>query len=309
MKHLLINILIAIQLTGYSAGKVWAEQNEPVSNIQTKNTSQTDTISANRLFQEKSTSSFEIIPGNKNMGFEYKTIDISYKHAFLLLPGQDSFNNYFARYTITTNTCTACEGQERNIKVLLRPFEDPEKTALTIDQNCDQLDLYFHNYQTIKYGCCGAENELEIFDYNNQSIIQADNQIIIGYAPNSEIKLYIGSQQAINDSLDISTLMISYNSTEKYIIRIKSKIELESHCSPFSPDIEIYEKGENILSETRNEYPLWSLNGINNKAQINDLVIRLKFDCDETVSNHIIDIPIIQGKPFGKENKEQDIYL
>lgn len=309
MKHLLINILITIQLIGYSAGKVWAEQNEPVPNIQTKNTSQTDTISANQLFQEKGTSSFEIVPGNENMGFEYKTIDVSYKHAFILLPGQDNFKDYFARYTITTNTCTACEGQERNIKVLLRPFEDPEKTALTIDRNCDQLDLYFHNYQTTKYGCCGAENELEIFDYNNQSIIQADNQIIIGYAPNSEIKLYIGSQQAFNDSLRISTLMISYNSTEKYIIRIKSDIELESHCSPFSPDIEIYEKGKNILSETRNEYPLWSLNGIKNKALINDLVIRLKFNCDETVSNHTIDIPIIQGKPFGKENKEQDIYL
>lgn len=309
MKHLLINILITTQLIGYNAGKIWADQNHTASGLQTKSILETKSILHNRHFQDKDTSSFEILSGNKDSGFEYKTIDVSYKHAYLMLPGQNDLNDYFAKYITTTNTCTACEGQERNIKVSLRPFDEPENTALTIDKDCDKLDLFTYNYHTTKYGCCGAENELEIFDYNHQSIIRADNQIINCYAPNSKIKLYIGTKQTMNDSSYVSTLTISYNSAEKYIIRIKSDKISESYCSPFSPDIEIYENGKNILSETRNEYPLWSLNEIKDKTQVNDLVIRLKFDCDETVNNHTIDIPIIQGKPFGKENKEQDLYL
>jgi len=58
-----------------------------------------------------------------------------------------------------------------------------------------------------------------------------------------------------------------------------------------------------------NEYQLWSLNEIKQKEQINGVVIKLTFNCDESVTNNTIEIPLTNGVPFGKDIREQTVYL
>lgn len=301
MKHNLINTLLILLLIFCNICHISGEQPESDNGpIKTKQT---------HSFQDKDSSTFEILTGDNDSNFSYKIIETTYKTAFLGLPAYDDWTHYFAKYTTTTSSCTECEGQERNIKIELRSFANPEHIVSTIEKNCDDIKLSYNTYETITYGCCGGENELEIFEYNHRSIIQADNEIVFGEIPNSKLKLYAGCRQPVNDPYCLSTLTIAYNRDDRYTIQIKSKKQADDTCSPFTPDIEILEKGKEKRLISNNKYQLWSLNGIMDKEQINGLVIKLTFNCDESITNNVIEIPLTGGKPFGSELREQIVYF
>ena len=184
-------------------------------------------------------SNFHVLSRDKNTGYDYETVEINYKVVYIIPDGHKELENYVAKYTTKTKTCTGCEGQERNIKVEIYSFDEPDKSVMKIDTNCDELTLLTNTYKTTIYGCCASENIYEIFDYKQKSIIQADNQIILGEIPNSKIKFYVGFTKALNDTLSLGSLSYSYDSNEKYTIRILTKKKSENKFLPFSPDIEI----------------------------------------------------------------------
>jgi len=221
MKHRFINMLVFLLVICFNTSNISARQYKN-DNEQIKKE-----IPSHPLFHDKGSSTFEIISGNNDTDFYYKIVETNYNTAFLGLPDSDDWIHYIAKYITTTSSCTGCEGQVRDIKVELRSFGHPENIALTIDKKCDKIELNYSNYKTITYGCCGSENELEIFDYHQRSIIKADNEIILGSIPNSRIKFYTGCKQPIDDPHCLSILTIAYNNTDQYIIRIKSEKQTE----------------------------------------------------------------------------------
>jgi len=261
-------------------------------------------------FFDKSISSFQILSGNEKTGYDYQTIEVNYNVVFIILDGRKELEHYIAKYTTTTKTCTGCEGVERNIKVEIYSFEDNSKPVMEIDKNCDKLEIFVDTYKTTIYGCCGAENNYEFFDFKHKSIIQADNQIILGRIPNSKVRFYIGFKQDFADTLNLGSLNFSYNSNEKYAVKIRTRKNLENDFLPFSPDIEILSENEkDRFSKSDNEYTLWSLNKVSSKNSINNLVVKLTFPSENETTNNVISIPIVNGKLFGKDERIQEIYI
>jgi len=264
------------------------------------------------LFFDEGMSSFRILSMDKMNGYEYETVETNYKVHYIIPDGYKQLGYYIAKYTNTTKDNLGQEGQNRNIKIELYAFENPSKLVMKIDENCDKLDLLTDTYLTTIYGCCGAEHSYEIFDYKQKSIIRGDNQIILGEVPNPRIRFYVGFKQDFVDTLNLGSLSFSYNSDEKYMIKIRTRKNLKNDFLPFSPDIEIL-SSENDRKYSESifvKYTFWSLNNkIHDKNSIDNLVIRLTFQSDKEAINNVIEIPIINGKPFGKEEKAQEIYL
>ena len=308
---ILLLVLVSVVLLGCKS-KTRTQSDE----TQLEKPSFADTINQktnNAFFFDESLSSFYVLSRDKNTGYDYETVEINYKVVFIIPDGYKELENYIAKYITRSKTCTGCEGQERNIKVELYSFDAPNRLVMKIDKNCDELTLFTSTYKTTIYGCCASENIYEIFNYKHKSIIQADNQIITGDIPNSKIKLYFGFTKDINDTLCLGSLNYSYNSDDKYTIRILTEKKLENTFLPFSPEIEILggnnDRKHSDLMSGIVRYTFWSLNKISNKNSINNLTIRLTFPYDSGTVNNVIDIPIVNGKLFGKDERIQEIYI
>ena len=119
------------------------------------------------------------------------------------------------------------KGKERNIRIKIKAFNNPSKTIIEINKNCDDIDLQTKLYKTIKYGCCGHVNHYEIFNYENKQIIEGDDKIVVGSIPDSDLKIYVGFTQETNDSTVLGTLYYTTYNTRKnpdrFAIKIKSK--------------------------------------------------------------------------------------
>lgn len=261
-------------------------------------------------FFDKSITSLQVLSGNEKTGYDYQTVEVNYNIVFIILYGHKNLEHYIAKYTTTTKTCTGCEGVERSIKVEIYSFKDNSKPVLEIDKNCDKLEILTNTYKTTIYGCCGAEASYEIFDFKHQSIIQADNQIISGGIPNSKIRFYTGFKQDFVDTLNLGSLHFSYNSDDRYTVKIRTRKNWKNDFLPYSPNIEILSEDEkDRFSKSNNEYTFWSLNKISNKNSINNLVVRLTFLNENEKINNVIDIPIMNGQPFGKDEQMQEIFI
>jgi hypothetical protein len=316
-----INDLIPVNPTGQTVNTVMELQPEdslvvPVSQKK-----------KNNLYSDKSTSTFEIFKndttGGTIGGYFYKAVEVNYKIVYIRPEGYKYNEKFIAKYTTTTEKFTEVDDQKRNIKVDIQSFEQPSTFTVKIDKNCDKIELLKDVYKTEVFPCCAIESKYEIFDYKNKSIIQADRQIITGVIPppadyyyNSQrrdydIKFYVGFKKyrdvmkGKSDAAFIGSLNYSYSSTEKYSIKIRSKNEEDYDCD-FSPEIELlYDEKTGSFDDWDKEYKFWALRDISDINSINNLTVRLKFLCSDTV----IDIPIINGKPFGKEDKIQELSI
>lgn len=299
MKHLLLPIIITILLHSCT--------NKPHS--ENFSASENKTASSKNIYTNTGESSFTITSGDtSNDGYDYETVEVNYKTDYIALDGDRDFKHYFAKYTTTTKSCTACEQPERNIKVELNAFDDPKKTALTIQQDCDDLTLDAHTYKTAKYGCCGAEDHLAVYDYNNKLIIEGESEILVGDIPNSPVKIFVAYEVEQKDSTVLGTLYFCYNSSDRYAIVLKSDSLPASSCPRFVPDFSIDSRNtRDGFNPEKKEYTLWSLDAIKDKKQVNNLDLKIIYPCDYMSGNNVILIPIINGKPFGKDDRNQEI--
>ena len=299
--NLLIQALLA--LTGFTSltNSRQVVHPNPVGQI-----IKSDTVKV--IFADSAKTSFEILKGGADSGYVFRTIETNYKSAYIAPAGKENITHYFAKYTTATKTCTGCEGRKRNIGIELRDFEEPTKTVALINRDCDDITLDVNYYKTITYGCCGGEDHHEIYDYNNQLIIAGDNKILFGSIPNSGVTVFVGYKQEMADPTFLGTIYLSYNSTERYAIRIKSLPLPAEKCSPFSPEISFNSKNpRDTFNATSNESTLWSLDKINKIALVNNLTIKVVFNCETQLHLKPLNIPIINGMPFGKPSKNQEI--
>ena len=283
------------------ANSLHANSKGPISRLIKSDTSRV-------TFTDSSKTSMEIRAGATDSGYVYRTIETTYRSAYIAPRGKENIKHYFAKYITTTKTCTGCEGRKRNIKIELRAFEEPSKPVISINRDCDDIILDVNYYKTITHGCCGAEDQHEIYDYDNQMIIAGDNKILFGSIPNSRVNVLIGFKNEVADSTTLGTLYLSYRSDERYEIRIKSSPLPAEKCSPFSPEISLTSKNpRNTFNAASNEHTLWSLDKINSSALVNGISIKVAFNCETELHVKPLYIPIINGMPFGKSSKNQEI--
>jgi hypothetical protein len=268
---------------------------------------ESDKSTVDRIFHEEALSKFEILEKKEVSGYTYSTVESNYRPVPVQLVKFDE-RQYFAHLITITKRSTAMEGQDRNIKVKISAFDKPAENVVEIDRDCDDIDLLNNTYRTVKYGCCGALNHYEIFNYNNKPIIEGDGNIVTGNIPNSIMSIYSGFINESKDSTTFGTFYYSTNLSERFAIKIKGRAAVVTGCGEVMPEITFFATGRNnTFDSTRNEYTLWSFDKVENAAEISNLKIRLKMYCMGEQNMKAIEIPIMNGMPFGKNIHNQTL--
>lgn len=259
------------------------------------------------FYADSSTSSILVTKGKDNYGDQLHIIETSYKVISAHLPNQDSHSgNCLVRLQTITDKNTGVEGQDRTILFRICSLNKPNQVLLSGTHACDDIHFNWNNFQTIKYGCCGNPDHIQLYDYQDQLIIEGTDQPIVASIPN-HFDFYITYQDKnLQDSTLIGTIHLSYNSHDTYHIQLKSKRPVSEMDCPVLSTVYVSLRSGNKRDQynsNENQYDLWSQETCTLPQQLNDLSIRIHFSCDTTFP--IIDIPIQQGKPFGKSERQQ----
>ncbi|GAB3955188.1 hypothetical protein GCM10028805_42000 [Spirosoma harenae] len=253
-------------------------------------------------YEGSETASFQLLKKDSTRGWQYRTDETTYKVIYAALKGKDT-QHYLAKYQAITDGATGLEGQTRTIQFSVSPLENPEKILLTAKHDCDELTPNWQNFQTVKHGCCGSLDQVKLYDYQNRLIIEGENKLIAAEIPN-QFTFYIGFQAGGSDTTTIGTIQLSYSSSEMYHIQIKAPKPASENCGPVVPTLTIRTASKkDEYNEATNHYDLWSLEKSSTPRQITGITLRANFDCDPAIG--VVDIPIINGRPFGKEDTNQ----
>jgi hypothetical protein len=258
-----------------------------------------DSLRNIEVFFNKGTSFFSKTAENSGYTKNEITYDIVY-----ISPNETykTATTFISKNSRKTESCIGCENKIEDIKIELSSFYEPEKILHTIEKKCNNIELESNIYKTAIYGCCLLHNTYEYFDYNNKSIIKSNLNIISSNIPNSKIDFYIGyifDENPKETRVFNGTLTFAYAHSDKYLIKINSNTGhdwLNTKIDLVSNDKRDY--------KTVDGFDLWSLNGIKAKEQINDIKIVLKIN-----DKNVLEIPIIEGKPYGKSNRIQEVTI
>ena len=237
-------------------------------------------------------------------GFDFEKKEVLYDLEYLRLPVNKQLDNYLARTTIRTKSCTGCEEGDKKIKVQLYPYGELKSPILTFEEKCDKIDMEVDYYATTKYGCCGAENDVKLLDYNSNIICEGVARIVKVEVPNSDLTSFIGYNFAPSDSLLMGAVIYSFDSKTKFAIEIPESLLKFEDCTPFSPVITVVSDTNHIeykeYLDFERTFELWYLNKASDRSEV-FFDLKLEYECE--VGNVIIMIPFRDGLPFGKEDK------
>jgi len=287
------------------------------ANAQIKN-AKTDTNQI--VFSDHPRSLIQIFKeGNgENIGWCCKSTEIHYKIIFRCgNPFGKLFNDvsldetgcgyYLTKFTTTTTEHQGSENVEKKIKVEITPLYEPHHKPLVFYRECEDLFLENDYYKTVNYGCCGGDDEFSIYDFQNNLLINGDVKIVLATIPNSKIKFFTAYKSSDNDTSYLGTLFLCYNNKEKYQIKINKPQLLPSDCEYRVPELFIYSRdSRDVLRKKENEYELWSLNNSDSIKEIKDISVKLAFECNAYDKHDTLEMPIIEGRPFGNSSKNQN---
>jgi len=266
----------------------------------------------NTLFIDTGRSSIVI----NNSGDSTKCYDIkSVDYSIVQISPEGEWINYVARQSRATVTCDGQEGQKRTIQVELRPVDNPKHVAYVIQHNADEIYLEHDYYQTVTIGCCDAEPIHRVYDYAGHPIIEGNVKIITGAIPNNPMKFFIGYTPAfrdttIGDTTTIGSIILAYDPKKKYTINVLSPPLPPDLCSQYSPEIMLVPTyGRDSLELFGDEYQLWDFENIESTDEIRNISIFVEYLCEVYYPVEPLKIPITNGKPFGKDELVQNVYL
>lgn len=240
--------------------------------------------------------------------YTYRTVESNYKLVHVTLPLRSSSNEYIAKFRTETKAEVSAEGADRTIEVTLSPLSDLSEKAFSTKQECDEIRLERKHYKTIKYGCCADLNRIKLFDYHNHEIIAGLDRVINVNIPNSSLGFYMAFDDSSSDSNTLGRVTISYGSGQRYHINIMSDKPLsEFTCPRVNPELSILSQNKQNRFYDNDSYMLWSLDKLKLISGINGVSVKVSFPCDSSIKP--ITIPIVNGLPFGKDQKEQFLSL
>ncbi|MVM35401.1 hypothetical protein GO755_35600 [Spirosoma sp. HMF4905] len=254
-------------------------------------------------YADSSTSSFRFLKQDTIGGLQYRTVETTYKVVSVDMDDKE-LTHYLVKFNTITDAGTQLEGQTRTIQFALSPLENPSKTILTAKHDCDELTFDWQHYQTVKHGCCGSLDQVNYYDYQNKLLIEGDSKIVAASIPNQFTFYFAFQSEQGKDTTTIGTLNLSYSSSEAYHIKIKALHPASEDCGPVVPIVTLRStNAKDTYDEGSKQYDLWSQEHNKSPRELNGLTIRVNFDCDSKLG--IIDIPLVNGRPFGKEDKNQ----
>lgn len=259
------------------------------------------------LFVDEDISSIVI----DNSGDSTKCYDIrSVDYKIMQLAPEGEWINYVVKQSTATVTCDGQEGQKRTIKIELSPVDNPENVTYNLLHETDEIVLGHDYYQTIFYGCCDAEPVHRIYDYTGAQMLQGNVRVLIGGIPNNALKFFVGYTPSTDDTVVIGTVHLAFDPVHKYDVQILSPPLPPDMCSQYSPDLTLVPTyGRDTLEMVENEYQLWELEDIDTLDQIRNVSIRVAYFCEEYYKVSPVLIPIVKGKPFGKDSTLQRVQL
>ncbi|MFI5221537.1 MAG: hypothetical protein ACHQK8_04360 [Bacteroidia bacterium] len=259
------------------------------------------------LYTDSGRSSIQIDKLDSAGGWKYKTIETNYKIIFLK-PFHNEGEHYLAKYITVKNTSTKNETQNVSIEIELKPLSNPKAKTIFIKQHCDDLSLEHDIYYAVKHGCCGGPDVIRIFDYNNRMIVEGEDKIITANIPNSPINMYVALMHIYGKPGIWGILNISFNGENHYHILLKTEKPLIPDCDPGLPHLTVNSESpkDGFIGE-KNQYDLWSLEKIKAVDLINHISVKLRFECDENID--LIEVPIVNGMPFGLPTRQQEVVM
>lgn len=269
-----------------------------------------DTKDLSDFFADSGQSSVNI-KKHKEGGFVIQTTERSYSYIYIA-PSNDLYH-YLQKRTTTTEFTTFSEGQNRTIEVELIPIENPEQKKLRLKENCDEMIFEVNYYKTLKHGCCATPTETKIFNYKNDLIISGEDNIIRAYVANKSPDRDFWVSYSVNNGTDkklIGTICISYNPQNKYFIDLKTMNETDSLYETmwFTPDFRLASmSSKDKMVRDNTEFEIWSLEGIKSFNEINGISIKVPIYTKEIPDT--LEIPIVNGRPFGKSDRQQQVII
>jgi hypothetical protein len=194
------------------------------------------------------------------------------------------------------------------ISIDLTPLNNDKFKPFSIKYDCDDIVLNSNYYETITYGCCGGETIHTCYLYNSNKEI-CEGGVIKSYEiPSSpSIECFVGFESYPPGSKDSipQFIFIGYNNGEMYKIKI-----LSTQYFFRSMKFTTGNPGDEFMGILQTTQSIGSLCKIHSVDQINNLKISLTFmDFEHNEEEKVIEIPIINGKPFGKDEPEQTIEM
>lgn len=259
------------------------------------------------LFKNVDTASIQLFPNDSLLGNRLLINEINYGIHHLELSKDSQLEDFITKKTTLTEYYTWREGNISLIKIELFPISNPSNSVLTIIHKCNNIILALDIYKTETYGCCGGDDKYQFYDYQNNLIIEGNGDIITARNPNSQLKFYVSFIPSFNDSTILGYINLSYNSQDSYKVILKSNPLISEYC--FQPETKLQLKSndhKDNYDDISKTYKFWSLNKVKTKDGVNGIIIQLDLDCDLDGNLDTINIPIINGKPFGKDERIQE---
>ncbi|QMW00576.1 hypothetical protein [Spirosoma foliorum] len=258
-------------------------------------------------YADSGTSSFRFTEKDAIVGQHFRTTETTYKVVDI-----KTWKNCLVKFHTVTDDAPGMEGQHRSIQFELGTLDNPAKIILKTKHDCDEILFDWEYYKTVKYGCCGSLDQFNYYDYQGKLLVEGA-EIQTAYIPNRDSRFYLAFlPDQSKDTTTLGTVQLSYSSSEIYRIKIKSRQPASDEYYPMGVYPRLALRSPNSIDtydKHQKDYSLWSLehSKIPWPQQINGFTIHVDFDLDPKLGS--LDILLINGKPFGKDDKNQEYWI
>lgn len=136
-------------------------------------------------YSNKRQSSFHILKDSIEFGLynyvrQYTKTESIYTVFRIYHP--DSIRNkmsyHIAEITKISKLAIGAEGGNSEIKVIVRPFDNPTEIDFTLNEKCDEIKFDPDFYRVIENGCCSFEGWIKLYNYDRELIAEGEPAMI-----------------------------------------------------------------------------------------------------------------------------------
>ncbi|MFZ1808384.1 MAG: YARHG domain-containing protein [Cyclobacteriaceae bacterium] len=216
-----------------------------------------------------------------------------------------TFHQHFEHGTIRKVVERTFTGAEKFPTIVYAQTTDPNRPFWETTKYNDDLKFESNYFQAVEYGCCGAENYGELFNYkSDEPFLKFNKSYFTVDVPNSKIQLFLGycHEHSGQDGSTISTLYLSTPDGVISSITFVATSQQSKEDLPwyYTPKIELRtENEENKIMKDGQEIRLWGSDFAKSLNDINSFSVFIEFLSEGTGKKSQYDIPITKGKFYG----------
>lgn len=206
-------------------------------------------------------------------------------------------------------------GGEAVPTVVYAETSEPDKPFWETTKYFNNLEFSCSYFEATNYGCCGAENYGELFNYESKEpFLTFNGKYFFVEVPNSKIDMFIGynHEQQDRDGLTVATLYLSTLSgvVNSVTFTTKNKEDKEDILWYFTPRMALSSQNEkNRVVRDGQRIQLWGSNFAKTLDDVNDFSINVKFIGETTGKIAEYSIPIIKGKLYGSNESNTQVVI